>query len=79
MKVVLKPELESFVTEKLKSGQYADVNAMINEALEMLREQEEFTPEHETYLRHELRRGVEQLDRGQCAQFDAEKIIVEER
>ncbi|HEX3355799.1 MAG TPA: hypothetical protein VHS31_02365 [Tepidisphaeraceae bacterium] len=32
---------------------------MVNEALEVLREQEQFTPEHEAYLRQELQRGVD--------------------
>ncbi len=79
MNVLLKPELEKFVAEKVKTGQYADASDIVNEALEVLKEQEEFTPEHEAYLRREVRRGIEQLDAGQCAVFDAKKIIAEER
>jgi len=79
MNVSLKPELERFVAEKVKAGQYADVNAVVNEALEVLKEQEEFSPEEEAYLRGEVQRGLEQLDRGERSEFDAEKIIAEER
>jgi putative addiction module CopG family antidote len=79
MNVLLKPDLEKFVVEKVQAGQYADASDIVNEALEVLKEQEEFTPEHEAYLRREVRRGLEQLERSQRAQFDAEKIIVEER
>jgi putative addiction module CopG family antidote len=79
MDVLLKPELEKFVAEKVRSGQCADANDLINQALEVLRDQEELSPEHEANLRHELRRGVEQLDRGECASFDAERVIAEER
>lgn len=79
MDVLLKPELEHFVSETVKTGRYADVNAVVNEALEVLMEQEQFTPEHEAYLRVEVRRGLEQLDRGERAQFTAEQIIAEER
>lgn len=79
MNVLLKPELERFVTERVKAGQYADASDIVNEALEVLKEQEEFTPEHEVYLRGEVRRGLEQLDSGQRAVFDANKIIAEER
>lgn len=79
MNVLLKPELERFVVEKVGGGQYADPSAVVNEALEMLRDQEEFSPEHEAYLRRELQRGLDQLSHGQYAQFDAETIIAEER
>lgn len=79
MNVLLKPELEKFVADKVKAGQYADVSAIVNEALEVLKEQEEFTPEHEAYLRREVEQGLEQLNRGQSRVFDAEQIITEER
>ena len=79
MNVLLKPELEQFVSEKVKAGQYTDASDIVNEALEVLREQEQFTPEHEAYLRREVRKAIKQLDEGQRAQFDARKIIAEER
>jgi len=41
--------------------------------------EKEFTSEHEAYLRHELQRGIDELDRGQYAEFDAKKIIAEMR
>jgi len=65
MNILLKPELEKFVTEKLIAGQFAYSNEVINEALEEFKEQEEFTPEHEAYRRREVKRGIEQLDRKQ--------------
>jgi antitoxin ParD1/3/4 len=79
MNVLLKPEIEKFVTEKVQAGQYANPSDIVNQALEVLRDQEEFTPEHEAYLRREVRRGLEQLDRGEFASFDAEKIIAADR
>jgi antitoxin ParD1/3/4 len=79
MNVLLKPEIEKFVAEKIKTGQYADASQIVNEALEVLKQQEDFTPEHEAYLRREVRRGIEQLDQGQHTDFTAEKIITEER
>lgn len=42
-------------------------------------EQDELSPQHEPYLRRELQRGLEQLDRGEYASFNAESIIAEER
>jgi putative addiction module CopG family antidote len=79
MNVLLKPELEKFVADKITAGQYADASHIVNEALEVLKEQEEFTPDHETYVRKEVQRGLHQLDAGQHADFDARKIIAEER
>jgi antitoxin ParD1/3/4 len=79
MKVLLKPELEKFIAEKVKAGEYADASEIVNEALEVLKEQEEFTSGHEAYLRREVARGLEQLDRGEYSEFDAEKVIGEER
>jgi antitoxin ParD1/3/4 len=78
MEVILKPEMERFVAEKMKAGQYASASELVNEALEVLWEQEEFSPEHEAYLRNELRRGIEQLDAGLGEKLDIERIIAEE-
>lgn len=79
MNILLKPNLEEFITEKVKAGQYPDASGVVNDALEMLWEQDHFTPEHEAYLRRELRLGLDQLVRGERADFTAEKIIAEER
>jgi antitoxin ParD1/3/4 len=79
MDVLLKPEIAKFVADKVKAGQYADASQIVNEALEVLKEREDFTPEQEAYLQREVRRGLEQLDQGRLANFNAEKIIAEER
>jgi antitoxin ParD1/3/4 len=79
MDISLKPELAKFVAEKIRAGQFTDASDVVNEALEVLKEQEEFSPEHEAYLRRELQKGIDQLNQGQHADFDAEKIITEER
>jgi len=79
MNVLLKPELKKFVTEKVRAGQYADASDLVNQALTVLREQEQFAPKHERFLRGQLRRGLEQLDRGEFGDFDAESIIAQER
>lgn len=79
MQIVLKPELERFVKEKLEAGQYADPSAVVNEALELLQDQEQFTPEHEAYLRREIRLGMEQLARDEYSDLTIDQIIAEER
>jgi antitoxin ParD1/3/4 len=79
MKVLLKPELEKFVADKVKRGAYSDASDLVNEALEVLRDQEDFSPQQKAYLRRELRKGLRQLDRGRFSTLSAKKIIVEER
>lgn len=65
------PQLQRFVAEEVRSGQYANPQEVVSEALLTLRDQEaepkagEFTPEHEAYLRRKLQTGLEQLDRGE--------------
>jgi putative addiction module CopG family antidote len=79
MTILLKPELRKFVADKVKAGQYTDANDLLNEAVEVLRDQERFTPKHEAYLRRELQHGLKQADRGQYSDFNAETIIAEGR
>ena len=78
MNLVIKPELEAFVAGKLKAGQFANASEVVNEALEVLKEQEEFTPEHEAYLKREIKRGNDALDAGRVADFDAASVIAEQ-
>jgi Arc/MetJ-type ribon-helix-helix transcriptional regulator len=47
----LKPELVKFVAEKVKAGQFANASDVVNKALEVLREQEEFSPQQQEYHR----------------------------
>jgi putative addiction module CopG family antidote len=79
MNVLLKPELEKFVAEKVQAGEYADARAIVNEALEVMKDQDQFTPAHEEHFKREIRRGLDQLNLGQRADVDAEKIIAHER
>ena len=79
MKVLLKPEIKRFVTEKVKAGQCADASDLVNQALEVLRDQEQFTPKQEAYLRRQVKQGLDQLDRGEFSDFTAETIIAQER
>jgi antitoxin ParD1/3/4 len=78
MNVIIKPEMEAFVARKLKAGEFANASDLVNEALEVLQEQEEFTPEHEAYLKREIKRGIDALDAGRVAHFDAASVIAEQ-
>jgi len=78
MDILLKPDLEKFVVDKVNAGQYADASDIVNEALEALKEQETFAPEYEEYLRREVGRRLEQLKNGKSREFDAGTIIAQE-
>jgi putative addiction module CopG family antidote len=79
MNISLRPDIAKFVDDKVKAGQYASADDVVNVALEALKDQEDFPPEHALYIREEIRKGLQQLNGGQSSQFDANKIISEER
>jgi antitoxin ParD1/3/4 len=79
MTVTLTPELEAFVSSKLAAGQYEDANAVICEALRMLREQEEQDQNNLEELRREIAVGIEDLEQGRSAPMDALAILAEVR
>lgn len=74
MKITIDPNLERFVEEKVRSGQYASADAVVSSALSLLRDQEAFTAEDLERLRREVAIGIEQLDRGESAPWDPEEI-----
>lgn len=79
MNVLLNPDLEKFVADKVKSGQFSDASALVNIAVELLRDQEQLSPDHEQFLKSQVKLGVDQLDRGERAEFTAQSIISQER
>lgn len=74
MNVTLRPELERFVEERIRAGQFENPDDAINAALTTLREQETLTADDVAELRREIAIGIEQLDRGESAPWDAEAL-----
>jgi antitoxin ParD1/3/4 len=79
MKVTLQSDLEQFVAEKVKSGQYASADAVLNSAVSLLREQETLSAEDIAQLKRDIAVGIEQLERGESAPWDVEAIKTEGR
>jgi len=79
MNITLKPDLERFITEKTRTGQFVDPSDVVNEAIELLRDQEQFTPDQEAYFRREVQRGLDQLDQGHFSALTTDQIIAQER
>jgi antitoxin ParD1/3/4 len=63
--IQLNPEQEHRVAEALRSGVYRDPDEVINRALEVLREQDEWLAANRQAIDAKIRRGIEELDRGE--------------
>lgn len=82
MEIRLTADLEKFVEEKVKAGQFANPTEMINNALLLLKDHQArlpTDPDELAELRRQVAVGIEQADRGQFADFDAEEIKAERR
>ncbi len=79
MQIRLSPAAQRFIDEKVRAGQYPDADAVVSDAIEMLMETDEISPQHKEYLRQEVRKGLDQANRGDYAEFTAEQIIAEKR
>jgi antitoxin ParD1/3/4 len=73
MEIVLPPDLLKFVEEKVQTGQFRSPTDVILGALESMKDQEDLTSEDVAELREEVAIGLEQLARGDCAEWDAER------
>ena len=63
MQITLPPELEKYVEDQVKTGHYPTADAVVEDALARLRDdQPSWTMEE---LRSEVDRGLESLERGQ--------------
>ena len=79
MTVMLTPEMEQFVAEKVRAGVYRTADEAVNALLAMTREQERLTPEDVAELRLELDPAIAQADGRHFVEFSAEDVISEGR
>ena len=77
MNEVLRPELEKLIERKLATGRYADRGAVIEEALELLRGQDDAVAELQSALGAAHRRNAD-LDYG-AAEALVEEAVSEGR
>jgi antitoxin ParD1/3/4 len=73
MNIILKPEEEQLIQEKLKSGKYETAYEMIVEALRLLEERDKYYEKWVEETREKVAVGLEQLDRGEG--IDGEVVI----
>jgi antitoxin ParD1/3/4 len=79
MNVSLTPELEAFVTRKVKSGLYQTASEVVRDGLRLLREQDELHQQRLKDLRRAIDKGVADANAGKVAPMDAEEILAEVR
>jgi Arc/MetJ-type ribon-helix-helix transcriptional regulator len=65
MTITLRPEQEQVIADALRSGVYQGPDDVINRALEMFDSQEEWLRQNRQTIDAKIRRGIEQLDRGE--------------
>jgi antitoxin ParD1/3/4 len=79
MNVALSPELEELVDSKVNSGHYGSASAVVSDALQLLDEWDRMQEARLVELKRDVRRGLEQLDRGESAPLDIEAIKAKAR
>jgi Arc/MetJ-type ribon-helix-helix transcriptional regulator len=65
MAIQLKPEQEDRIAEALRTGAYHSPDDVIDRALEVLHEQEEWLTVNRLAIDGKIRTGIEELDRGE--------------
>ena len=65
MTIQLKPEQESRIAEALRSGAYQSPDEVIERALEVLHERDEWLMANRQTVDAKIRRGIEELNRGE--------------
>ena len=65
MPIQLKPEQEHRVEEALRSGAYHSLGEVINRALEVLHEQDEWLMTNRQAIDEKIRTSIEELERGE--------------
>ena len=79
MKIVLRPDIVSFLQEKVITSQFESVEEAANELLGLVQEEERLTDADIAEIRGEVQKGIEQADRGEFSPFTAEDIIRQEQ
>ena len=65
MTIQLKPEHEHRIAEAVRSGAYSSFDDVIDRALEVLHEQDEWLMAHREANDAKIRTGIEELERGE--------------
>jgi antitoxin ParD1/3/4 len=70
MNVSLTPELEQLIEQKVKGGMYNSASEVIRAGLRLLQEQDELRQIRLRELKQEVKKGLDQIDRGEIVDGD---------
>ena len=79
MNVSLTPQLESFVRSKVEAGRYSSSSEVVREALRLLEQFDSVQEAKLAALRGDVQHAIDQVERGETAEFDVEEIKREGR
>ena len=79
LSITLRDEDQTFIEQAVNSGSYLTQSEVVATALDLLKSHEELYQIRRAHLKMEVLRGVEQLDRGETAEFTADDIKREGR
>ena len=79
MDITLTPEMEQFVSQKVKAGEYDSASAVIHDALDMLKVHEQLSAVDDEDLRGEIAAGIEDVRQGDIGPLDMKTIRDEVR
>ena len=74
MNISLPDGMDRWITEKVRSGQYASTSEVIRDGVRSLQRQEELRESLVRDLRQELLIGLRQLDEGKTSRFDDDLV-----
>jgi antitoxin ParD1/3/4 len=74
MDLLLPPELESFIQQKVQGGDFASASDVVLEGLRLLKERDEVREARLADLRREITIGIEQADQGLLIDFDERAV-----
>jgi antitoxin ParD1/3/4 len=77
MNVSVGREFEEYVRAKVASGDYASASEVVRDGLRLLREKEQLLEARIQFLRGEIQKGIDQLERGESR--DGEMVMAELR
>ncbi len=77
MNVLLTPELETLVNQKVKTGSYNSASEVVREALRLLDDYDSLREIRREKLRQEIQKGVDDIREGRFKTFSNQKEIDE--
>ena len=77
MNISLPPELESFVNEKVSSGDYNSASEVVRAALRLLEDQDELRRIRRAEVRREVMKGVAEIRTGDSITYKSAEALAE--